>query len=132
MRTELYEPGILCCQFKEVLVALGLDMELLPGIHGKPVDDHLAEQAVVHIGAPGRAQHAVAVTLAEVAVAGDAAFVHHDAYRHNEHSGEGIDEPHVGIAQDTHQPAVHPSVAIGGSRPLVCYCAFLHTKMEWP
>ena len=90
MRTELDESFLLPGQLQEIVVALGLDMELLPCIHGKTVDDYLTEEAMVDIRAPCSPPEAIPVTLAEIAADDFRTLAEEHRDRNDEERCEGI------------------------------------------
>ena len=118
VRTQLHKGLRRLRQTLKVLIALDVDLEFLSGIHGKAVDNHLAEEAVVDVGLPRRFQRAITMTLSEIAVSDATAGVENQAHRHNEDRGKGIKQPHVDPAKRADEHVVHPSATIGCACPL--------------
>ena len=138
--TELYESFFLSGQLQEMVIALGLDMEFLAGIHGETVDDHLTEKAVVDIGVPCRAQDTISMPTAEIAVNDARTLIDDQADRNDEDGREGIQYPHIQPSCQADKPFMHPPVAKGGSCPFLvghlsasgCQLFSLQTMMECP
>ena len=103
-----------------MLVALYLYLKAMPCVHGKLVNDDLAEEPMVAKGLHCCLDARHALTLSQIAIDDAAALAKEEAEGHYKDEGEGIKHAHIGVPKHTDEFLMHPRRSKRGAFPTLC------------